>query len=566
MPLLNAVVVMCIVTSCVTPKTATSGEVSESGKFTSEAKLKELMRQPKPEKVLGGKRLDVEAWELVGTLPERYEDAPHGTASLFASIFLASAEVAKAKPVESHECLARQVGQFMLRHKAQPGSQVRAYISARCGVWVPSVSNSWVESEAPAAMSDDELRKHLEPNVSRLFSKMRAGTRVGMSFERSAERAVVSLVWSQTETVLEPLAVRPGGEGLVVLRGMLDQNSAQVSAAVNQGPTAAAQCENVGTPPAFELVCPTLKTDAHTWISVMSRQPSRLLGYEVARLLVFPSGTPGSAYKRSTLVPTVAGSSAEEYVGQLNHVRGTLGLRPVQLSSAQSADNSELAPFYFSSGRLQTADQGGLEDLIALGVLAGWKVEFDIASGDFSAAVVDDELVSTLLRDQLEYPSTRRRLLDERAGLIGVGLYREQGRLAGLVSIYEPLVLPDFPDATKAVLAQLDAKRAKLKKSPVAWKRLQPDQEETFTAAKNPKRTFSAFLQACSSNFERAVSGWSISTSDLENIQWPDELLSQEPAEVAAIVTTHRDPAEPWGTYVVMVTMLAPAMQASLMR
>jgi len=158
-----------------------------------------------------------------------------------------------------------------------------------------------------------------------------------------------------------------------------------------------------------------------------------VLGFEVLRLLALPSGPPATTWRAPTLVKAAPGASAADFVAQLNVVRAEAGAKPLTLSEAQTKDQTELAPFFFHAASNRDAVE---EDAIALGVMAGWRVEQEIMNGTLAATSVDGTTAAELLAHLLDSPGSRKGLLSPRAGVLAVGLFQEGPALAGLVSAF----------------------------------------------------------------------------------------------------------------------------------
>ena len=64
-----------------------------------------------------------------------------------------------------------------------------------------------------------------------------------------------------------------------------------------------------------------------------------------------------------------------------------------------------------------------------------------------------------------------------------------------------------------------------------------------------------------SSVTRRPVRGWRIPAVDLDDITWPDEMLTKDSLEVLFVVTSERNPKDAWGQYMLLLVILEGAAQ-----
>jgi hypothetical protein len=311
------------------------------------------------------------------------------------------------------------------------------------------------------------------------------------------------------------------------------------------------------------LRCPVLASDDAAWVSVSAHEKGRVLGFEVVRVLARPSGAAANVWRAPTLVADAPGTTAKDFVDQLNQVRTPLGLGPVTLAENQTADHHELAPFYFEAS---LANDDATVDRIALGVMAGWRVDGELMHGSFGAAAVESDKTSALLAEMLETPGYRSELLSKRVGTVAIGLLGEEGLLAGLVSTYELMQPPVWPATSNTVLTKLNEQRGRAGKKPVQWVLLPSSAEPTFAEAVTKREYDSAealerFMSAATNVTRRPVRGWRIAVSDLDDIGWPDEVLTKENVEVLFVTATERDSGDAWGHYLLLLVVLEGAAQ-----
>lgn len=542
---------------------ATSG----STRFTSVDELKKITSQPKPTKVFDQSHANVDSWQLIGPLPDDVAtDAPHETKSLFAKTLLDAAATTGFSAKESAACVAREAAHFFAAKANYPSRSVRHFIEGRCGAFVTLQLNS-LSAPIEADRTDAQIVEHWQAQVTAAVQKIPAGAQAGIGWVRENGKGVLMVAWVKPEVSLEPVSMLPDADGFVWLRGTSTKRADFVAGSVNQGPTGSADCVNTNTrqAPAFELKCPVAKADASAWVGVTAHERGRVLGFEVARVLVRPNGTKADTYVAPTLVSSAAGAAASDFASQLNGVRKSIGLNELIVSQAQGHELHELTPFFLAA---MEAQHGTSEDLIALGVMAGWHVENEIMKGTFGAGTAETDRTSTLVADMLESPGYRQSLLSPRAGVLAVGLYQEGSMLGAVVSTYELVQAPTWPATSDKVLTALNAQRARNGKKPVQWVLL-PGSGEAILAEGMAKRrsdsedTLRAFMDQASNSTGRAVHGWRVPTFDLDDIQWPPELLSNDSVDLMFFVATERAGNDPWGRYVLMISILGAAAQPS---
>lgn len=500
-----------------------------------------------------------------GPLPDLVADAPHETQSLFSKVLTTEAAAKGFRASEPLACVARQTAKFLALKGGRPPSSLRTFFEARCGVSSPAVRTRWLTGKAPADVTDTALLEQWTDDVRRAVGEIPAGERAGIAFVREGEQVVVAISHVRDDTTIEPVPLRPDADGFVWVRGVSSRRADTIFGTANQGRTATAECVNTETraPPAFELKCPVAKGDETAWISISAREKGRILGFQVVRLLALPAGGPATTWTAPSLVARVEGATAADFANQLNAVRAQVGAPKLTLSEAQTEDQRELAPFYFEAN-LKNDD--ALEDRLALGVMAGWRVDQEIMNGTFAASMIEATTASELLSAMLEAPGYRRNLLSPRAGVLGVGLFQEGPVLGALVSTYESIQAPTWPDTSDKVLTALNGQRQRNGKKPVQWVLLPSSSEPTYAEAVakreyDSEEALERFMSAATNVTKRGVRGWRIPAVDLDDIGWPPDVLSKDQLEVMFVVTTERNPKDAWGQYVLLLVILEGAGQ-----
>lgn len=530
-----------------------------TSRFTTREELEKVLSAPKPAKVFRDTSVDVERWDLAGPFPERIGDEPHGTADTWSRHFVERAQAKGARPVEPLACVARETARFIAAKGGYPGSLLTDFIVARCGNAAPKVALRSLTGDAPDEVSDDDLFARWKDDVTKMADGLKPGQLGGLALVRAGGKVAAVMASVTPRGAVEPLSIFPSERHTVVVRGTAPVGTASVYGYANQGKTKSVRCVDSKLPlPAFELTCEVDAADAHAWIDVSSSEKDRLLGSGFAQLLVWPAGAPSNTYERPVYGTPGGELSPEGVLAQVNAVRAQAGMAPLELSAAQSADNRELAPFFFDAIFRDDAQQ---QDRIALGVIAGWRVEAEISGGTFVSEWVDVPDLSLLVARHLESAGSRAELLDPEHRVLAVGLYREEGFVGSLLSAYAKATPPTWPDSTEAVLLRLDEARKKQGKPEAQWIRLPSQLEKRLAEAVAKKESddeeaLSHFMNEAVEVTNRPVHGWRIHVSKLNEVDWPETLLKKEQLQVLGVVTVQRAKGSPWTDYLILVVEL----------
>lgn len=531
-----------------------------TSRFTTRAELEKVLSAPKPTKVFRDKSVDVDRWELAGPFPDRIGDAPFEASDTWSRLFVEHAVAKGARPSAPLACAARETARFITAKGGYPGSLLRDFINARCGSGAPHVAVRSVSGEAPDGVTDEQLFEHWQADVAKMVDGLSPGQSAGLAFVRDGGKAAIVLASVTPKGALEPLSIFPFDDNTVVVRGNAPAGAEHVFGYANQGHTKSVRCRDTKrfALPSFELVCEVDGTDARTWVDVSSVEKGRLLGYSFAQLLVWPGRSPSNVYERPVYGTPGGELTPDGVLAKLNEVRAAAGMTPLVLSAAQSADNHELAPFFFDAEVRQDA---ALEDRIAMGVIAGWRVESEISGGTISSEWVDRPDLSLLIAHQLESAGSRAQLLDPEHRVLAVGLYEEDGFVAALMSAYSKVATATWPDSTEAVMLQLDEARKKAGLPEVQWIRL-PSQLEKFAANAvangtwDDEEALERFMQETVEVTRRPVHGWRIQATKLNDITWPEMFLKKQNLEVLGTVAVQRKKGDPWSDYMILMVVL----------
>jgi hypothetical protein len=403
--------------------------------FPAEAELEEIAARPTPapEKLFGAKIAAADAWTLHG--PGATETADHAYAgddpNALALATVAAGEGKGRRVTAGMQCFAEEIGRFALVHGDSPALDIADFIAARCGTTVvrPMFTVRPDGLFPPDGLSLPRDRDGLATRVASL----RAGAHLGVWMGREGERTVQVVAFGVPDVELEPVPLASGRLGWVELRGRVAWDIDQLIGRVTQGALGFATCEPqpgvAVTPPELALRCPVAPQDEAAVIELFATPRGRLLGKEVLRVIVSPRGVVPNAYRAPVLsLPVSEGEhDLTAVVTAVNALRHRAGLRPVSAAAEQTVVVEGLLPHLAAA----TADpsQTALADQIALGLMAGWRVEGNVRSGQFffdgshHGWSLERELAA-----KLSSPVARAKLFDPDAAAVAYATIDDEAR------------------------------------------------------------------------------------------------------------------------------------------
>lgn len=523
--------------------------------FPTRDELKKLTSGPRPSATFNERASKRSAWDLKGPFPTSVVvEAPRQPSALWQKVAAAAAGRGLIA-TEAMDCAAREEAAFVAATKELPGSLLRDFIAGRCATGAPQVVTRVFETKAEPSVTDQALVDHVANQVSSALLEFPPGAHVGAAFARSGDQVAVVVASVVPRATLEPVPVLPTGN-TVELKGVVEAGTIALEGAVTQGEVLAEVCEDLKLRPlpAFDLRCTLDANDSSAWITVSTRKQGRLLGLEAARVLVWPKGAPVSTWTRPQPVRDGIAANREAIVKELSDLRVKAGRPPLALAVAQSQDNDEVAPFLFDA--MSRGDEA-LADRLALGVAAGWRVEHEISGGNFFAQAAEQNDGSLLLTRMLLSPSTRASLFDPKTTELALGLLKEGELLAMLGSVYEKLEPLPFPASSDALLARLNAERARRGVAAVKGLRLAGGTEPSYGARLKSgeldlNAAGEAFLQEAVNTTQKGCTGMWLVAGSLDEVEFPDAFFSARRKEVVLYATTWRDPNAPWGQVLVL--------------
>jgi hypothetical protein len=523
--------------------------------FTTAEELRQVAQQTRPAKAFAAAAIDVPRYALEGP----FNATAHEGTSPWGALLLASAK-GRFEPDGALACAAKELSRFSLEHQGSPSDSLESFVLARCGSTTAHAASQTLSGEAADDLPEAALFTQWEQSVREMIAKIVPGEHAGIALTRAKGRAWLTMLRHQRLAVLKA-APRVGDfEGKLVVEGQLTYPVEKVDALINQGPLGWAECvrDEGAVLPTFRFVCVARKEDAQAWLSIGAWEKDRVLGKEVARVLVWPAGEPINLYTAPAYA-TPGPPTPEAFVERVNAVRTTAGLPPLKLAAQQSSTAASVAPYFFGETDAHDSDK------IALGLMAGWEVEGLVSTGSFNAEWTPQPDSGALLSSMLEQPSGRRSLMDPTASRIAAGLVAEGNTVGALISTYAIMEeVVDPVEAPKQLIAQLNEARAKLGKGPAEW--IANPNDFYTRAAKSllanevtPTQAANQFMDETVRFTNRPVSGLTQTVTTLDKVQWAEEVLAHPSPQVLIFVGVQKARGDAWGRYVVLVLLLEGA-------
>lgn len=564
--------VCCLLTiGCATA----SGGGTVSGHFPSAMEVEQIEQRPAPPKIFKGEGIEIERWELAGPLPARVEMVPHRDEGPWQPLL---AERAAARPgrvllSERLHCVARETGRFYLGAGALPDLALDRFIRARCGAVTGPGSSAWLSADVPEESTDAQIAEHFTPRLKELLGQiLGAGSQeAGIWFGRKGPKALVMMSWATSLAKLDPLSFQSGADGRIRLSGESLLPASTLNALVTRGSHGFSECTvDTRVPlPRFAIECSVTPDDPVATIEVIAFPPGRILGSDIVTMTLWPSSEPSNLFlgPRGASAPPASIPIADSLLGVLNQIRDSAGLALLSLAPAQSATATRVAPYYFAA-------QSGFEpdtvaDTIALGLIAGWKVDGLVQRGRFTAGfIADGTHPAQLIREALMLPSARRTLLDPEARKIAIGPLVSGKTLAAVISTYALFEEGDHSADEEMLLQRVGAERIREHRAaPTKVVQLCNYAREAAgrvrTGLDTPRRAMDRVLESVGGSVNRLSRAWVIESESLATVRFPDEILGAQSASLGIAVTHWKPLGSPWGHYVILLVMVDPPASTS---
>lgn len=527
--------------------------------FPTSSELERLAATPAKVPPALEKQRRVASWSLAGPLPSEIASAPHEHDSpageLLAARFGDTPGLLRSAGMH---CVAREFGRFWLTHAAMPTPELETFVQARCGEPVGQLHVALRHSDGPgAAALTGPWRAEADTMLRQL---PRAGAAVGLWSGEQDGRSVVVAVHGERGLALEPLPVDAGRDGVVELRGRFLGPVGGSSAHATRGAYGFSECLAVpGTvAPRFRFRCSVDPADASVMLELSTSAPGRLLSERAMIVLVSPGKPAPDSYATRDLArpgTPMQGRGAVSFLTAIAGLREALGMRRLQHADAQSVLAERLLPHYLTA---TASGDGQVADLVALGMIAGWKVEGGtLRDGSFLGLQLAAESADLALEAALMSPTRRAALLDPSSAAIALAVHDRGDVSQAIVATYHFFETLDLAASELALLDVLDRERAALGKPAVI--RVDGNSAAPLAAARRAIHGGADMNAALHDMLAHivgmtglAMRGLGLHTTDLDSVQFPRELLTAEHVQIDVDLSQHRLAGSPWGMFLVL--------------
>jgi hypothetical protein len=543
---------------------ASSSQAKPPSIFPSRDDVARIKATPRPKSPFGERVAVVDTWKLTGPAVDTIEDRDREPSAEWEKPLADAVKKRGGEIVvsEAHTCVAREIAAIVASAGAFPATNVRRFITARCGAPSAHVSfNGWTRG-VQGNPDEEKLFADAKADVEKLVrdSLPPGPHRVGLWFGRVGDKVGAFIAVAPRRVRLEPMPAVPE-DGKVTVRGRLFEPAAYVRGVVNRGAFGYSECKADPTValPSFVMTCEVSKEDPSAWIEMAAFRPGRIVGNSVVQALVFPAGTPATEYnfRAAEGAAVEPGALPAALLRAINEQRGKAGLAALSFEQAQSRTTADLAPYFFAAAAGSVEET--VADKVVLGVRAGWDVLGTVRYGDIASVIAPSASSPAQIMDlALEQPSARAALLAPETNRIAIGPVRSQNDpLVGVLFATYALLDPSTHERDAArVIERIAAKRAAIGLPPPALLGGLERAAKNVSLAvsrgdETPEQGLDDFLQQSVDTLGRGLKAWVFEGTTLDLLEPPKELV-EAPSLAFAVAVTHYKPAdEPWARLIV---------------
>lgn len=542
-----------------TPKWASGSTLAEE-RFPGREELQKVALREAKLDLARHSAQSVDKWTLKGPLPTQVVVERVKPSTPWELAVTQAAPAFGAALTVDMQCIAREVAHFYLARSEYPGNSLQVFIERRCGTTLEHTRLWAVDGEVPEKMDEATWLASWRESVTKSIKDIGKPGLSGVGVVRDGKRGVVVLAWGTPEVELSQPVQLVGTNGSIVVRGRLTKNNVErVDALINKGAVDVAECKtlDVAKPPEFAFECPVDARDVRTTLAVGSFESGRILGSGVATFTLWPSGKALDTWERpADSVEVPKGEFNAQFLGAVNRLRQRTGLPLLSEAKLQTVSAMALAPHYFAAhfGEGEALDA----DRIALGMMAGWDVGTDIVSSGFGNAWLSGSRDLSVFMDfALDDPFQRKAITEPRATLFAIGsIDNVDNAMGAIFATYVPMGAFDRKDAEEAIITRLNQLRIDRKLGLAQWT-LWPEDVSAFVEAKlkarawDPDEALQHVLDKTVEVAKGRVTGYVQLVDDLDNFQFPPEVLMRSDVNVFLSVGTYRDARWAQSRYVV---------------
>lgn len=540
--------------------------------FPTEDELEQIVarRTPETPELLGNPVAPIDEWTLGAPGAEVADEEVYtGDDPSARALAMVLAEAGEGRKVaRGMQCVAEQLGHFSLAHGDEPASDLRRFIVARCGTTV--VSPATVTRRLPLKQLPGRALRSREDRsfLDHIVEGVPPGASVGLWIGRGEDEGVVSIAFGVPEVELEPVALTRVGSH-VELRGRVRFDFDIITGYATRGDLEALPCWPIADEPAvapqFALRCPVSPNDEMTVVQLSATPRERQLGHAVLWLAVSPHDAAPSHYQAPRLELPIGADEHDELAlaTAVNALRRTAGVPPIRASNAQSEVIADLLPHFLAAAR--GPGQEHLADQIALGMLAGRRVEAHISWGSFfMTAGPSHWSLERHLAAELMSPHSRARLFDPEAGIVAYASLSDPSHAMrrAVVATYDELTDRDYTAQIDALFDTIDSQRATRDLPPIL--RIQgPQDGKTLAAAtariqageQSPSEALEGLLEHFVQTTNRSFQGWVLLPYSLGgwSPQLEGDLVTAKKVAAAVAMGYFQPKGAAWSRHVVLV-------------
>ena len=351
--------------------------------FPEQARLEALAKKPAPASQPPARVVGIDAWTLQGS-------APTSTGSTRAQDPDATtlAQIAGSPNVVTDEmgCYARELAAFLMKHGAQPTEDFSVWLGARCGVGHSHPQLLFHRKGASAGVKLDAAKDR--DMLRGALAGIPGPIDLGIGRVDDGTNAVLAIAAVRRRAALDPVPMTTT-DNRVVVSGESTVPIGWVLGYATLGDDRVSTCDPTPSqrsgPKAFALACTIDPHDPGAVIEVAIAPQGALLGEAVASVWVSPDGSLPTQWAARRIAVPVGGDDrgALAWLTAINAIRERAKLPAWTHQPAQSELIGGLLPHMVGP---EVAPK--LRDEIALGMLAGWKVDGTIRDGDMRLTIV----------------------------------------------------------------------------------------------------------------------------------------------------------------------------------
>ncbi len=427
--------------------------------FPSAEDLAKYIDEPGPKIGDISRVASAETWTLHGSGADRLEIRPYdGDDAVGRAVALQLTPNPRGlSSTVGLQCLAEQLGRFVLEHGRRPALDVRGFMEARCGVASEGLVDfirTGPASELPkASLTGEALPQHIDTELETAPDD----ARVGLWFGRKGRRSTHVLMMARPGIEFrEPVMLSGRTEGYVDIRGRVGFPLGHLQGLATRGATGVVRCQPspdvIVRPPQLAVRCP-LDGDAPTVITLRAHLPGEVLGFTLLETMASRGDLP------QTYSPSLPTGEAESLVKAIATVRESAGLPAARVSGPQSEVVAKALPHMLKS-RTQRSGPGRT---LAMGLLAGHALGTGLHRANMMEASTSSQWsASRELAALLWSPHGRARLLDPSIDTLAVA--SESDEAAGVRYSVVVTYQTEEADTRDAMLASvfdaIDSERA----------------------------------------------------------------------------------------------------------